>query len=102
MPIIAVLVLFYAVGHWNSYFSAMLYLPNVALQPMQVYLRKVLILANTSLTVGDKLPFGSERSMATLQLKYTVIIVATLPILAVYPFLQKYFVQGMMIGAIKG
>lgn len=102
MPIIAVLVLFYAVGHWNSYFSAMLYLPNVALQPMQVYLRKVLILANTSLTVGDKLPFGSERSMATLQLKYTVIIVATLPILAIYPFLQKYFVQGVMIGSIKG
>lgn len=101
MPIIAVLILYYAVGHWNSYFSAILYLSDPDLQPMQIYLRKVLILANTSI-IGDKMTTGTERSMATLQLKYSIIVVATLPILVVYPFLQKYFVKGVMIGSIKG
>ena len=101
MPIIAVLILYYAVGHWNSYFSAILYLSDPDLQPMQIYLRKVLILANTSI-IGDKMTTGTERSMATLQLKYSIILVATLPILVVYPFLQKYFVKGVMIGSIKG
>ena len=101
MPIIAVLILFYAVGHWNSYFSAMLYLPNSDLHPMQLYLRKVLLMANTEI-IGDKMPTGTERSLASLQLKYSVIIVATVPILCVYPFLQKYFVKGVMLGSLKG
>lgn len=101
MPIIAVLILFYAVGHWNSYFSATLYLTDSSLQPMQIYLRKVLIQANTEL-LRDNMASGMERSLATLQLKYSVIIVATLPILVVYPFLQKYFVKGVMIGSLKG
>lgn len=101
MPIIAVLILYYAVGHWNSYFSAVLYLADPDLQPMQIYLRKVLLLANTQI-IGDKMASGTERSMATLQLRYSVIVVATLPILVVYPFLQKYFVKGVMIGSLKG
>lgn len=101
MPIIAVLTLFYAVGHWNSYFSALLYLPDKALHPMQLYLRKVLTLGNTD-TIGSQMAIGFERSLATMQLKYTVVIVTILPIICVYPFLQKYFVKGVMIGAIKG
>ena len=101
MPIIAVLILFYAVGHWNSYFSALLYLPNKELQPVQLYLRKVLTMANNEI-IGNQMAIGYERSLATMQLKYTVVIVTILPIICVYPFLQRYFVKGIMIGAIKG
>lgn len=101
MPIIAVLALFYAVGHWNSYFAAMIYLPNADLQPLQLYLRKVLILSNTQ-SLSSSITGGYERSMATIQLKYSVIIVSMLPILCTYPFLQKYFIKGVMIGSIKG
>lgn len=101
MPIIAVLILFYAVGHWNSYFSALLYLPNKDLQPIQLYLRKVLTMANNEI-IGNQMAIGYERSLATMQLKYTVVIVTILPIICVYPFLQRYFVKGIMIGAIKG
>ena len=101
MPIIAVLILFYAVGHWNSYFSALLYLPNKELQPVQLYLRKVLTMANNEI-IGNQMAIGYERSLATMQLKYTVVIVKILPIICVYQFLQRYFVKGIMIGAIKG
>ncbi|OXM14424.1 carbohydrate ABC transporter permease [Paenibacillus herberti] len=98
-PIIAVLVLFYAVGHWNSYFSALIYLPDKNLQPLQLYLVKVLV-ENTGL--ADSIMPSEEKSLAIMQIKYAIIMVATLPILFVYPFLQKYFVKGVMIGAIKG
>ncbi|NSW92216.1 MAG: carbohydrate ABC transporter permease [Firmicutes bacterium] len=99
MPIIAVLILFYAVGHWNSYFSALIYLPNQKLQPLQLYLVKILI-ENTQDLAANMLP-GEQKSLATMQIKYAVIMVAVVPILCVYPFLQKYFVKGVMIGAIK-
>ena len=103
MPIIAVMILFYAVGQWNAYFAAMLYLPNDDLHPIQLYLRKVLILSNVQSSMsGASTMGGFERSLATQQLKYAVIIVAVLPILIVYPYLQKYFVKGVMIGSIKG
>lgn len=102
MPIIAVLVLFYAVGIWNSYFYSMLFLPNKDLQPLQIYLRKVLILANNDSLGTAHVTGGYERSMATIQLKYSVIIVSILPILCLYPFLQRYFVKGVMIGSLKG
>ena len=98
--IIAVLVLFYAVGHWNSYFPAMLYLPDTKLQPVQVYLVRVLI-QDTEEMAQDSSACAS-RAMLVQQLKYAVIIVTVLPIAVIYPFLQKYFVQGVMIGAIKG
>lgn len=100
MPILSVLVLFYAVAHWNSYFSALVYLPNKDLQPLQVYLAKVLI-DNSDQLLGD-MEGSYARNMYGIQLKYAAIIVATLPILFAYPFLQKYFVKGVMIGAIKG
>lgn len=99
MPLLSVLMLYYAVSHWNSYFSAMIYLQNKSLQPLQLYLRRILI-ENTG-EVNSHMLSGETKSMATMQIKYSVIIIATLPILCVYPFLQKYFVKGVMIGSIK-
>jgi putative aldouronate transport system permease protein len=96
-PIVAVLV--YGVNFWNSYFNAMVYLPNKNLQPLQLYLMKVLI-NNESAASGGAIGSASM-SMISLQLKYVVIVVALIPILCVYPFLQKYFTKGMMIGAVK-
>ena len=98
--ILAVLVLFYAVGHWNSYFPALLYISKQNLQPVQVYLVRVLI--QDSEALADEGSAGFSRALIVEQLKYAVIMVTILPIICLYPFLQKYFVQGVMIGAIKG
>lgn len=100
-PIVAVMTLFYAVGQWNAYFAAMMYLPNSDLHPIQMYLRKILILSNTQSSMGGSSMGGFERSLATQQLKYAVIIVTILPILAIYPCVQKHFVKGVMVGSIK-
>ncbi len=98
-PIIAVLVIYYAVQQWNGYFTAMIYLPGRKdLQPLQVYLMKILI---NNESVGSQALSSASQSMISLQLKYVVIVVALIPILCVYPFLQKYFIKGMMIGAVK-
>jgi len=101
LPTIAVMILFYGVGHWNSWFSAMIYLRTRAKFPLQLILREIL-LANTAsgetmvdTAAGDKIPLAET-------VKYATIMVATVPILFVYPFLQRYFVKGIMIGAIKG
>lgn len=98
-PTLAVLTLYYAVGHWNNFFTAMLYLSDSSLYPLQVLLRRVLIQASNELLIDSTL---EERSIAGIQIRYVTIVVATLPILAVYPFLQKYFVKGIMLGAVKG
>lgn len=96
--VIAVMVLYYGVGHWNSWFSAMIYLQNRELYPLQLILREILIDSST-----DILELGTDDSEPIAQtIKYATIVVATVPILAIYPFLQKYFVKGVMIGAIKG
>lgn len=100
-PIIAVMTLFYAVGQWNAYFAAMMYLPDSSLHPIQMYLRKILILSNAQSSMGSSSMGGFERSLATQQLKYAVIIVTILPILVIYPCVQKYFVKGVMVGSIK-
>lgn len=99
MPIVAVMGLFYAVGYWNSYFSALLYLPNVKLQPLQLFLMKILI-QDAEILAGDT-QLGLERSVQVSQLKYAAIVITALPIIMVYPFIQKHFVKGVMIGAIK-
>ena len=98
-PIIAVLTIFYAVFHWNSWFSSTLFLSDVGLHPLQVYLRKLLIQAQLDTAYATETT--SEYIAYIEQLKYSTIVVATLPILCVYPFLQKYFVQGVMLGSIK-
>lgn len=97
--ILSVLTLFYAVGHWNSYFSALIYLPSSKLQPLQLYLVNIVI-QNQDMALGD-MAAGQERAVMMMQIKYSVIIVAILPIIMVYPFLQRYFVSGVLIGAIK-
>jgi putative aldouronate transport system permease protein len=100
LPTMAVIALFYGVSHWNSWFSAMIYLADKAKQPLQLVLRNILINAQTSeLTMDDA--YGDRYAVAQT-VKYATIMVATVPILLLYPFLQKYFVKGVMVGAIKG
>lgn len=100
MPVIAVMILFYSVGHWNSWFSAMIYLRDRSLFPLQLILREILIQNSTQFMSSDAAAGDVEAVGESI--KYATIMIATLPILVVYPFLQKYFVKGVMIGSIKG
>ncbi|WP_195572184.1 carbohydrate ABC transporter permease [Paenibacillus sp. 1001270B_150601_E10] len=99
MPVIAVMILWYAVGHWNSYFSALIYLRDRELFPLQLVLREILITNSTDSMMTDA--GAGDRIAIAETIKYATIIVSTLPILVLYPFLQKYFVKGVLIGAIK-
>ncbi len=100
--IIAVLVLYYAVGHWNSYFNALIYLSNKMLFPLQLYLREILVMNSIdSSALLDPEALEAMQGMQDL-LKYSLIVVATVPILCIYPFLQKYFAKGVMVGSLKG
>ena len=100
--IIAVLALFSAVGHWNSYFNAMMYLNTRSKMPLQIVLREILIMNQIDYsTVGDPELILKMGNLGDV-LKYALIVVSTVPILCVYPFVQKYFVKGVMIGSIKG
>ena len=96
-PIIATMVLFYAVAMWNSWFSAFLYLDHTNLLPVTMYLRN-LIAGAMSAAGADADSLGT----VSVNIKYVTIVLTSLPILCVYPFLQKYFVQGLMIGSVKG
>lgn len=101
-PIIAVLVMFYAVGHWNSYFGPMIYLSDKELYPLQIILRNILIQNQFNAEMMmDVDAMEKQRGLAEL-LKYSLIIVSSIPMLILYPFIQKHFVKGVMIGAIKG
>ncbi|MCD5154934.1 carbohydrate ABC transporter permease [Enterococcus gallinarum] len=106
-PIIAVMALFYGVGHWNSFFSALIYLSDKSMYPLQMILREILILqdmsSNTVSNVTSEMAsmLYSKQQLAEV-IKYGVMIVSSLPVIIVYPFLQKYFVKGMMVGSIKG
>ncbi|NOU93982.1 ABC transporter permease subunit [Paenibacillus sp. LMG 31456] len=102
MPIIAVLILYYAVSHWNAFFNALIYLSDRQQYPLQLFLRELLIQNQM-----DEMMSGDSQSMIEQQnlaegLKYAIIVVSSLPVLILYPFLQKYFEKGIMIGAIKG
>ena len=108
-PIIAVITLFYAVNHWNSFFPALIYLRSRELRPLQIVLREILVENSPrmmdemmSSLSEDQLDRMTERTYLQALLQYSLIIVATLPVLMIYPFVQKYFVRGVMIGAIKG
>lgn len=106
-PIIAVMALFYGVGHWNSFFNALIYLSDRSMYPLQMILREILILqdmsSNTVNNVTSEMAnmLYSKQQLAQV-IKYGVMIVSSLPVIIVYPFLQKYFVKGMMVGSIKG
>lgn len=107
-PIIAVITLYYAVGHWGSYFSAMIYTYDQALQPLQLVLRNILILNETAYT--DALASGdatliadaSRQAYLALTMKYSLVFIASAPMLIAYPFVQKHFVKGIMVGSLKG
>lgn len=103
-PILAVIGLYYAVGHWNDFFSALIYINDKSLMPLQSFLRD-LLMSNKMLVTGMQ---GMDAAQAEMKmqlaqtLKYSAIVVSTLPVLCVYPFIQKYFVKGIMIGSVKG
>ncbi|WP_340023681.1 carbohydrate ABC transporter permease [Paenibacillus sp. FSL K6-1096] len=100
--IVAVMALFYGIAHWNSFFEPLLYLSSTEKFPLQVILRNLLIMNEAgSRMVVDPMSLAAQQRIAE-QLKYGVIVVASLPLLVIYPFLQKYFTQGVMIGSIKG
>lgn len=101
--VIAVITLFYAVGHWNSYFSAMIYLNDLDLQPLQLILRDILVKNQLNSNEFSKATdLMTERQNLADQLKYALIVVSSVPIIMVYPFVQRYFIKGVMIGSIKG
>ena len=99
--IISVEMLYYAVFHWNDYFNALIYTSNNDIQPLQMVLRRIL-LQNEAFANGNGGVQGGYAQSSADQVKYAVIIVSTVPILCVYPFIQKYFEKGVMIGAVKG
>ena len=98
--IIAVMALYYAVGQWNSYFNAMIFLKNEELYPLQLVLKEILIASES--TVGGSGETILEQYRLANQLKYVSVIVSSLPVIALYPFVQKHFEQGVMIGSLKG
>ncbi len=100
-PIIAVLTLYYGLEHWNGYFNAMLYLNRRELQPLQIFLREIL-LQDQTIDMSRDLESLQEIELLKRVMKYSLIIIASLPMLILYPFLQRFFSQGVMIGAIKG
>jgi len=100
MPVIAVMILYYAVEKWNGWFYASVFIQNRDLFPLQLTLREILIANST-----DNMAQGADaadRFQIGETIKYATIMVATVPILCVYPFVQKYFVKGVMVGALKG
>ena len=101
-PILAVMALYYGVGKWNSYFDALVYMSSTSKYPLQMFLREILINNQVDLNMVGLDPAAAEAKLHLAQvIKYGVIVVASLPVLCVYPFVQKYFVKGVMIGAIK-
>lgn len=103
-PIIAVMVLIHVVGNWNMFFNALIYLNDEALYPLQIVLRNILVeneISAQAALLSDIESYAAKQKVAEL-IKYGMIFVASIPLLILYPFLQKYFVKGMMIGAVKG
>ncbi|CAN7681460.1 carbohydrate ABC transporter permease [Paenibacillus sp. LjRoot153] len=99
-PVIATFALFYAVAHWNDFFNALIYLSDAKKWPMQVLLRQIVLMATGSLEMGTYDPTYVKPPDQSI--KMAIIVVGTLPILLVYPFIQKYFAKGVLIGAVKG
>jgi putative aldouronate transport system permease protein len=103
--VISVMLLYYAVGHWNEYFNALMYISSNKLIPLQIVLRNILILNEAfkgGIGVSASGGYGGDMMQYIDQIKFAIIIVSVIPILCVYPFIQKYFEKGIMIGGIKG
>ncbi|WP_100405516.1 carbohydrate ABC transporter permease [Bacillus solitudinis] len=101
-PIIAVLTLFYAVGHWNQYFQALLYIRDPNLFPLQIILRDILIRNEVDASMIADVRAAAEQDGLRQLLKYSLIVIASIPVLVIFPFVQKHFVKGVMIGSLKG
>lgn len=99
-PILSVLALYFAIGYWNNFFSALLYLGKKELHPLALYVRRVVI--QSSLESSDAVDLSAAAVMSQVQIKYAVIVVAVLPIILLYPSLSKYLSKGMMVGSLKG
>lgn len=103
-PIIAVITLFYAVSHWNTYFDAMIYISDSSKFPLQIVLRDILLanqLTMDTAMIADPKTLMTKENLAML-LKYSLIVVSSLPLMLLYPFVQKHFVKGVMLGSVKG
>lgn len=100
--IMAVLIIFYAVSHWNSYFDAMIYLSSKDKYPLQLVLRQFLLESSQIRDDAGLTQTIAESALAYVSLQYAIIVVSSLPLLIVYPFMQKYFTKGIMVGAVKG
>ncbi len=106
-PIIAVMALYYGVAHWNSYYNALLYIRDKALYPLQLVLRGILITNELSINSletadADTVAYMVQRAHMAQGIKYAIVFIASLPLLIAYPFLQKYFAKGIMVGSVKG
>lgn len=101
-PIIAVMVMFYGVAHWNAYFSALIYIKDHSKFPLQLILREILIQNDMNSMMVEEANSVAGKELLAEGLKYAIIVVASAPVLMLYPLLQKYFIQGVMVGAIKG
>ncbi|CAH1223354.1 L-arabinose transport system permease protein AraQ [Paenibacillus allorhizoplanae] len=99
LPAMATFALFYAVGHWNSYFTAIMYINDAKMWPIQVWLRQIVLLSAGGFTDASA---ASEIAAPPQSIKYAVIVVAAVPILLLYPFLQKHFAKGVLLGSVKG
>ncbi len=100
-PTLAVVTMYYAIGHWNDFMTPLIYINKESLQPMQLLLRRILAQFSTEFTQGMNV-MAALKSVVSVQIRYVTIVVAIAPILLVYPFIQKYFVKGVMLGAVKG
>ena len=103
-PVLAILALYYALGHWNGYFNALMYIEDRNLQPLQIFLREILVL-NQKIDMNadiEELEAMVARVQMAQTMKYSLIVVASVPMLIIYPFVQKFFVKGVMIGSVKG
>jgi putative aldouronate transport system permease protein len=101
-PIIAVISLYYGIMHWNEFFNAMIYLRDSQLYPLQLILREILIQNSSDTTMTMDLESAAKKELLAETLKYALIVVSTVPVLVVYPFVQKFFVKGIMVGSLKG
>lgn len=102
VPTIMTMVLFYAVGHWNSWFNALIYLDDKAKYPVQLIMRNIVLSGETAALSSSAASMSQDVGIIATNVKYAVVFVTMLPILLVYPFIQKYFVKGIMVGALKG
>lgn len=100
--IIAVITMYYAVGHWNSYFNAFLYLNETELYPLQLFLRDILVNSQFDSSIIDDPEMAKVVQSQAEALKYSIIVIATAPLMCVYPLVQKHFVKGIMVGSVKG